>query len=123
VIHDLGEAIGGDIPAVLQATVPDKSARERADLIQLMQPLPQRLQDQFLALWEEYEHGTSSEARLVKGLDKLETIIQHNQGKNPDGFDYAYNLEYGKKHTEIHPLIQQIRRVVDDETRLRAQGG
>lgn len=120
IIHDLGEAISGDIPATMQAEVPNKSERERSDLILLMQTLPQRMQLEFLALWEEYEYATSDEARLVKGLDKLETIIQHNQGKNPSDFDYAYNLEYGKKHMGIHPLIQQIRALVDDETRSNA---
>lgn len=36
-------------------------------------------------LWEEYSQGITPEARLVKALDKAETIIQHSQGRNPAG--------------------------------------
>lgn len=121
VVHDLGEAISGDIPAVLQAQVPDKSARERADLLTLMAPLPERLRSEFLGLWDDYEHARSAEARAVKALDKLETIVQHNQGANPAGFDYAFNLHYGARHTRGHPLIEQIRAAVDADTRAHAQ--
>lgn len=120
VLHDLGEAIGGDIPAVRQHEVPDKADRERADLLQLMQPLPSHLRAQFLALWEEYEEATSPEARAVKALDKMETIIQHNQGANPPGFDYDFNLSYGAKQTSVDPLFLEIRAVIDEETRRRS---
>lgn len=30
------------------------------------------------------------EAKAVKALDKLETILQHNQGLNPSDFDYTF---------------------------------
>src|SRR5258705_7026391 len=40
IIHDLGEAIHGDIPAPAQQGQPDKSAAERADFVQLVAPLP-----------------------------------------------------------------------------------
>jgi putative hydrolase of HD superfamily len=116
VIHDLGEAISGDIPAVMQHSTPDKSANERADLLTLMQPLPTALQAEFLALWEDYEYATSPEARIVKGLDKLETVLQHNQGKNPPDFDYAFNLGYGQKYMDSHPLLRQVRDVLDADT-------
>ena len=119
VLHDLGEALHGDIPAVQQDQSPNKSARERADLQTLMQTLPHNLSDAFLALWDEYENASSPEARIVKGLDKLETILQHNQGVNPPGFDYAFNLDYGHKHMGAHPLLAQIRALLDADTRAR----
>lgn len=122
VIHDLGEAISGDIPAVMQHNTPDKSANERADLLTLMQPLPAAIQTEFLALWEDYEYAGSPEARMVKGLDKLETILQHNQGKNPPDFDYAFNLGYGQKHMDTHPLLRQMRDVLDLDTQSRHVG-
>lgn len=120
IVHDLGEAISGDVPAVAQQAGQDKSARERADLLTLLAPLDPARREAFLALWEEYEAGTSAEARLVKGLDKLETIIQHNQGDNPDGFDYAFNLAYGQPHMQAHPLLAALRQIVDADTRQRA---
>jgi putative hydrolase of HD superfamily len=120
IIHDLGEAIRGDISAVAQTTRGSKAAEERADLLQLLQPLPEQLQQDIAALWDEYEQAASPEARLAKGLDKLETIIQHNQGKNPSDFDYRFNLEYGRRFTSGDPLIESIRELLDRETEQRA---
>ena len=120
VIHDLGEAISGDIPAVQQHTTPTKSEDERRDLLALMARLPVDIADEFLALWEDYEYARSPEARMVKGLDKLETILQHNQGSNPADFDYAFNLGYGQKYMDSYPLLRQIRDVLDADTQRHA---
>ena len=115
VLHDLGEAVSGDIPATEQ--IGDKSAEERADFVGLLGDLPDR--DEFLALWDEYDGATSEEAKVIKGLDKLETILQHTQGKNPDDFDYGFNLEYGQKWMSGHPVLGVLRALVDERTRAR----
>lgn len=120
VIHDLGEALRGDVPAVAQQEETSKSIDERNDLVELTSPLPTTLQAELLSLWDDYEHGQSLEGRVVKALDKIETIIQHNQGANPPGFDYAFNLEYGQKLMAVHPVIKQLRSLVDDATRRHA---
>ena len=88
-----------------------------------MQTLPDNLRADFLDLWEEYEFARSPEALAVKALDKLETILQHNQGLNPPDFNYAFNLEYGLKYTQLHPLFAAIRAVLDEKTRARAAAG
>lgn len=121
IIHDLGEAIGGDIPAIEQVDGGSKAAQERQDLLLLVQPLPEHLRQEITALWDEYEEATSPEARLAKALDKLETILQHNQGRNPGDFDYRFNLQYGKKYTSDHPLIASVREILDQETEARAR--
>jgi putative hydrolases of HD superfamily len=121
VVHDLGEAISGDIPATMQSNAQDKSERERRDLIELSKTLPAPLQAELLALWEEYEHASSLEARVVKALDKIETIVQHNQGANPPGFDHAFNLGYGHQHAAVHPAIAALRALVDEQTRRNAE--
>ncbi len=120
IIHDLGEAIGGDIPATAQAAGPGKAAQERRDLLQLLGPLPEPLRLEIVALWDEYEAAATPEARLAKALDKLETILQHNQGQNPPDFDYRFNLAYGKQYTADHPLIVAVRALLDRETEARA---
>lgn len=123
IVHDLGEAISGDIPAVDQHAVPDKAENERRDLLQLLAPLPAGQQAHFVGLWDEYEQARTPEARAAKALDKLETIIQHNQGANPPDFDYLFNLDYGRKYTRAEPLFAQLRELVDADTRRRAAGG
>ncbi len=121
IIHDLGEALGGDIPAPEQGQAGAKAADERADLLHLLAPLPITLQDEITTLWDEYEAAATPEAQLAKALDKLETILQHNQGKNPADFDYHFNLGYGRQYTSDDPLIATIRQVLDAETERRAQ--
>lgn len=118
-IHDLGEAIHGDIPAVEQGRHPDKSKQEKADLLHLTRALDAPQRAGILALWQEYEDAASPEAKAVKALDKLETILQHNQGRNPPGFDYAFNLSYGQEHTSTAPLFALIRGLLDEGTRER----
>ena len=57
--------------------------------------------------------------RIAKGLDKLETILQHSQGANPPGFDLAYNLGYARPATAADPLLAAFRARLDDRTRAR----
>jgi 5'-deoxynucleotidase YfbR-like HD superfamily hydrolase len=127
IIHDLGEAIGGDIPAPEQARRAvagdgrGKAVQERRDLVALLQSLPTRLQAEIESLWDEYEAAATPEARLAKALDKLETILQHSQGRNPPDFDYLFNLTYGREHTERPGLIAALRTMLDRATEERAR--
>ena len=122
VVHDLGEAIGGDIPAPEQAALSGgKGEQERADLLQLIAPLPAPLRGELTALWDEDEGARSPEARVAKALDKLETILQHHQGRNPADFDYRFNLAYGQQYTAAHPLLATLRALLDAETERRAE--
>jgi putative hydrolase of HD superfamily len=117
IIHDLGEALNGDIPAPEQAAAGSKDAKEKEDYLALIALLPAASRHEFRELWDEYAAAITPEAKLAKALDKLETIMQHNQGHNPDDFDYGFNLEYGQEYTNFHPVIEQIRHVLDLETR------
>jgi len=122
IVHDLGEAIGGDVPAPEQARrAAGKAADERRDLLQLLAPLPAPVRDEITTLWDEYETALSAEARLAKALDKLETILQHTQGDNPADFDYRFNLTYGRQYTGDHPLLAAVRVLLDEETERRAR--
>ena len=127
VVHDLGEAIGGDVPAPEQARrraldpAATKAAQEREDLLTLLAPLPASVRQTITALWDEYEGAASPEARVAKALDKLETILQHTQGANPRDFDYRFNLGYGRAFTEGHPAIVRLRALLDRETERLAE--
>lgn len=116
VIHDLGEAISGDVSAIEQNADSNKSEQERSDLLQLMHPLDPQLREELLILWDEYETASSPEARAVKAMDKIETLIQHNQGINPADFNYEFNLTYGKKYTDADSLFSDIRADIDKDT-------
>jgi putative hydrolase of HD superfamily len=121
VVHDLGEALHGDIPAPEQTADRNKALQERQDLLTLLTPLPANARERILELWDEYEACETAEARLAKGLDKLETILQHNQGQNPADFDYEFNLQYGRRFTSDDPRLAALRELLDRETSARSR--
>ena len=127
IVHDLGEIVGGDIPATEQARrraenpAATKSEDERRDLLTLIAPLPPDSAREIVALWDEYEAALTPEAKLAKALDKLETILQHTQGENPPDFDYRFNLGYGREYTAGHLVIVALRAAIDADTALRSR--
>ncbi|WP_341351912.1 HD domain-containing protein [Stutzerimonas kirkiae] len=120
IVHDLGEAISGDIAAVDQVEGVDKGVEERKDLELLARPLPDDLREEILMLWDEYDSASSRESLLAKAFDKIETILQHTQGSNPPGFDYGFNLSYGRKYTDYDDLTRTLRALVDKDTKVLA---
>jgi putative hydrolase of HD superfamily len=73
-VHDLAELRIGDLPRVASRYFPEgaKKAAEAAAMAEVLAPLPERA----LALYDEYQQGTTPEARLVKACDKLQLMIK-----------------------------------------------
>lgn len=115
-VHDLGELYMGDISAASNPDEDEKHAAEERDVEHVLSLLPEDQRDGLFTLWREYNDNTSREAGFVKALDKAETILQHNQGKNPPDFDYDFNLDYGKQYFTGSPLLVQLRKLLDAET-------
>jgi len=118
-LHDLGEAISGDVPAPEQRGDDGRKERERRDFLELCSGLPADIQAEFIDLYDDYACGGSIEAQFAKGFDKLETMLQHLAGKNAPGFDFAFNLDYARVATDRHPLLRSLRQAVDERTRER----
>ena len=94
VIHDLAEAITGDIPAFETS---ERKANKAEDEENAMQTLLHALQDKkseinIQKLWEEYEQRQTEESRLVKALDKLEVLLQHNNADISTWHDGDFGL-------------------------------
>lgn len=120
-IHDLGEAYDGDIPAVEQTDPDAKAVAERRAVERLTALLPDDSGAAIRSAWEEYEACRTPEALWVKALDKAETILQHNQGANPPQFDYAFNLSYGSEYFRDDELLAALRRLLDRQTAKHAE--
>lgn len=75
-LHDIAEALIGDLPASARRLfgAGAKHEAERKAMAELFAGLPSA--DEYLALWEEYAAGDSREARLVKALDRVEMLAQ-----------------------------------------------
>lgn len=116
-IHDIGEIYEGDISAALEPDKDEKYNTEyqaaHAVFTLLSKPQAKNMMD----IWVEYNDNLTPEAKLVKALDKAETIIQHNQGNNPKDFNYEFNLEYGKNYFEYNDILKQLRVIIDEKTK------
>lgn len=120
-VHDIGEIYEGDISAALYPDKEDKYRTELQAVQKVFGLLPKEQGEKLFAVWKEYNDGLTGEAKLIKALDKAETILQHNQGKNPADFDYQFNLEYGAEYFQEDGLLQELRAILDEGTRRRSK--
>lgn len=73
-IHELAEARVGDIPFTAMKYFPDKARAEDLAMTDILAPLSTQ-GEEFLALFREFESGSSVEARFVRAIDKLEMLL------------------------------------------------
>lgn len=116
-IHDMGELYDGDISAALMPDEKKKHEQEYKTIKKVFGLLPAAQNQKLTNIWLEYNDNKSPEAKLVKALDKAETIIQHNQGMNPEDFDYSFNLSYGAAYFEQDKTLTKLREMIDQDTK------
>ena len=116
-VHDLGELYDGDISAKLQNDNDNKAYMEEKAMRRMLTTLPDGISEKIYDLWKEYNECYTKEAKLVKAMDKLETIVQHNQGNNPEDFDYEFNLQYGKQYFMDNEILEYMRYIIDEDTK------
>lgn len=78
-VHDLGEALVGDIAPSDGVSKEDKHLRERLAfqyLSCLAKPVNLVFAEEITALWCEFEEGITDAARLVRSIDALECMTQ-----------------------------------------------
>lgn len=76
-LHDLGEAVTGDIPA-FEKKEQDRSV-ERKAVGGLLSMLPGKTGEEAKVLFAEMNALETDEAKVYKALDKLEAVIAHNE--------------------------------------------
>jgi putative hydrolase of HD superfamily len=78
IVHDLAEAITGDIDSILIAngtvSKKDKLEKEISALEEIKQILPGKSGKAVFELWHEFEETKTREAKFVRAIDKLETL-------------------------------------------------
>ncbi len=90
IIHDLGEAIVGDITPADKISKEEKHKLEHSAINELTKSSTN--QDQLIDLWLEYENKSSPEALFVKACDSLDMALQasiydrDNENFNPSEF-------------------------------------
>ncbi|KAL4182002.1 hypothetical protein AMTRI_Chr12g240300 [Amborella trichopoda] len=104
IVHDIAEAIVGDITPSDGVPKLEKSRREREALEHMCTLLGGESRAKEIAdLWMEYEENTSLEAKFVKDLDKVEMILQALEYENEQGKDLNEFFEStaGKFQTDV----------------------
>ncbi|BBG92947.1 Metal-dependent phosphohydrolase, partial [Prunus dulcis] len=103
-VHDIAEAIVGDITPSDGVPKAEKSRREQEALDQMCKLLGGgKIAEEIGELWMEYEGNSSPEAKIVKDLDKVEMILQaleyeKDQGKDLEEF---FQSTAGKFQTDL----------------------
>lgn len=115
-IHDIGEAFTGDIPA-FDKTSTDEETEKRL-LYDWVDNLPAPYNTEMIALYREMEEQQTLEAKLFKALDGLEAVIQHNEAALSTRSDneYVVNLTYAEDKCEFSSYLSYLRSVIKEET-------
>ncbi|KAL3535258.1 hypothetical protein ACH5RR_003719 [Cinchona calisaya] len=104
IVHDIAEAIVGDITPSDGISKLEKSRREGEALEHMCKLLGGGPRAKEIAdLWTEYEENTSLEAKVVKDFDKVEMILQALEYENEQGkdLDEFFQSTAGKFQTNI----------------------
>ena len=124
-IHDLGEAVTGDVPAFDKTA--EHRAREAEALAALVRTAPEEDARLMEGLFAEMEALATPEARLYKALDRIEAVIQHNEADITSWLPLEYQLQqdYGWEFLEEFPPLLALRRQVlaDTLAKIEAAGG
>lgn len=79
-VHDMAEALVGDITPMDKIPKSEKQRRERESMIFLteeaMMGVPKVVGEGLREVWEEYEKGETLESRFVHDVDKMELLLQ-----------------------------------------------
>ena len=93
-IHDLAEAIVGDITPHDPVSKEEKAKMEADAMAKIRDMLGDSLGgEEVEALWHEYEDQVTDEAKLLKDLDKLEMIMQAGEYERAQGKDLSQFFE------------------------------
>ena len=116
IIHDLGEAITGDVPSFEKTEQNEMTEKEAWDT--LLTRLPEPYKSEFSALYAEMEARETPEARLYKALDNMEAIISHNEASLDTWvpLEYTLNLTYGEENAAWSPYTQSLREELRAQT-------
>lgn len=96
-LHDLPEVIIGDLTPS-EKNKANKNDEENA-MKRLLSFLPKEIRDRYLEIWHEYTTGETTEAKVVRQLEKLEMVLQAREYEETDVAKESYKtfIESGEK--------------------------
>ena len=108
-LHDIGEAVTGDIPAFDKTDTHRQIEAQAIDA--LLGSLPEPWPGELRALFAEMEAQQNVEAKLYKALDRMEAILQHNEADISTWLplEFELNLTYGEQSCALSPYLAALR--------------
>ena len=115
-IHDLGEAVTGDVPAFYKTEAHRRTEDKAVETLLAGLPAPHR--EEFAALFAEMEARETEEAKLWKALDNLEAVISHNEAALSTWIplEYTENLVYGESNCAFSPWTAALREMLKQDS-------
>ena len=115
-VHDLGEAVTGDIPTFRKTAGDEKVEDNAVDGLLKMLPEPER--SRIAELFLEIQAQQTPEARLFRALDKIEAVIAHNESDLSSWLPLEYELQltYGVQEAQPFPYMQALRAAVKQDS-------
>ena len=115
-IHDLGEAFTGDVPAFEKTA--SNEQEEKALLYGWVASLPGGIAQEMLSLYDEMEKRETLEAKIYKAVDGLEAVIQHNFSDISTWLplEYELNLTYAEDKVAFSEYLRALREEIRKDT-------
>lgn len=115
-LHDIGEAVTGDIPA-FSKTKHDEDNEQHA-LECLFDSLPSPWPNELRSLFAEMEALETTESKLYKAIDRMEAIFQHNEADISSWIplEYELNQTYGVEQCSFSPYTAALRQSLLEDT-------
>lgn len=115
-IHDLGEAFTGDVPA-FEKTASNEQEEKRL-LYGWVASLPGDIAKEMLSLYDEMEKRETLEAKIYKAVDGLEAVIQHNISDIATWLplEYELNLTYAEDKVAFSEYLRALREEIRKDT-------
>ncbi|MBQ2806783.1 MAG: HD domain-containing protein [Clostridia bacterium] len=120
-IHDLGEALTGDVPSFYKTEQNELTEAEAWEQIFAM--LPEPYETEFRALYKEMEAKETPEAKLYKALDNMEAVMSHNEASLDTWIplEFSLNVIYGEENAAWSPYTRELRAYLSEQTEEKIQ--
>jgi putative hydrolase of HD superfamily len=127
IVHDLAEAITGDIDAIKLSTGEvSKSEKEFLELNamkKLQNVISGRIGTELFNLWKEYNSCTTLEAKFVKALDKIETLTQLSEAGHETYDKPEFIANYADKSVRDFPELKPVLAVLKEQLKSEFRKG
>jgi putative hydrolase of HD superfamily len=120
ILHDLAEAITGDIPAFEVSSRQDaKKQTEQQAMQHILRNLSKKTREEFLSLFNEFEDRQTIEAQIAQALDKIEAPLQHNIAgvATWDQNDFDIHPFYKYEFSQFDSFLSALREEVEHMSR------